>query len=313
VFALASLLAGCSAPSARPAASPTSSIPTPIVAPAATPVPALLLLGSSQDSPLGVALADWVEERGWTLAEGDTADVPGLGAVVAVRPEAGTAESWSPIPGLAVVVVDPRGIAPGGSLSTIGGSIRRDQAGFLAGVLAGLASESGWVGRIDGEAGEASAVYQASFEHGLRYGCPRCRMLSLAPDEATADRFLASGVDVVWAVPGPEAAPRLTSLAERGLRVVWAVDPPADAPREQVVGGVRFVPEVLVTRALDSILAGEPASDWPYDLSGGGLQPVEVNDAAVSPGRQRLLVEAVEGLATGALDTGVDPQTGEER
>jgi hypothetical protein len=233
--------------------------------------------------------------------------------VVAVDGDAGAVEAWSAVPGLPVLVVGPRGIAPSGTLSTIGGSIRRDQAGFLAGVLAGLASESGWVGRIDGEVGEASAVYQAAFEHGLRYGCPRCRMVSLAIGEATSDRFLAGGVDVVWVVPGSGAASLLTSLAGSGLRVVWVEDPPADAPRQQVVGGVRFAPEVLVTMALDSILAGEPASDWPYDLTSGGLQLVEVNDAAISPGRQRLLREAVEGLATGALDAGVDPQTGEER
>jgi hypothetical protein len=270
-------------------------------------------LGAPQDSPVGVALADWADERGWILTEGSSSEVPGLRAVVEVEPEAGAVETWSAVPGLPVVVVGPRESAPGGSLSTIGGSIRRDQAGFLAGVLAGLASESGWVGRIDGEAGEASAVYQASFEHGLRYGCPRCRMVSLALGEATADRFVAGGVDVVWAVPGPGAASLLPSLAGSGLRVVWAEDPPTDAPREQVVGGVRFAPEVLVTMALDSILAGEAARDWPYDLTSGGLRPIEVNDAVISPGRQRLLREAAEGLATGALDTGVDPQTGEER
>ncbi len=313
VLALASLLAGCSAPAAGPSASEVPTLPAAIVTPGATPVPALLLLGASQDSPLGVALADWARDRGWILAGGDASGMPGLRGVVAVGPDAGDAESWSGIPGLAVVAVNPRGIAPSGSRSTIGGSIRRDQAGFLAGVLAGLASESGWVGRINGEAGEEGTVYQASFEHGLRYGCPRCQMVNLALGEATADRFLGNGVDVVWAVPAPGANPVLASLAASGLRIVWAEDPPADAAQEQIVGGVSFAPEALVTRALDSILAGEPASDWPYDLSGGGLRLVEVNDAAISPGRQRLLREAIEGLTTGILDTGVDPRTGEER
>jgi len=91
------------------------------------------------------------------------------------------------------------GIAAGGSVNTIGGIIRRDQAGFLAGALAGLASESGWVGRIDGTGGEAATetIYQASFTHGLRYACPRCRLMTAAAQlHLSRQKIVADGLDV---------------------------------------------------------------------------------------------------------------------
>ena len=39
----------------------------------------------------------------------------------------------------------------------------------------------------------------------------------------------------------------------------------------------------------------------------GGLQFGTFNPQAISPGRQRLLVEALDALATGELDMGLNP------
>jgi hypothetical protein len=271
-------------------------------------------MGASGESSLAMVLAEWAGERGWEIAIGeDPGQVPGLRSVLAVAPDAGSIGPVLEMSGLAVVVVDPGGMTAGGNLSTIGGSIRRDQAGFLAGALAGLSSESGWVGRIDETGGAESAIYQMSFLHGLRFGCPRCQMVSLAAGEATLDRFRSEGVDVVWAVPGPAADAALAPLAEGGMWIVWAEVPPLGILESRIAGGVGFAPEVLVRQALDSILAGDAGRDWPYDVASGGLGLAGLNNDAVSPGRQRLLREAEQALATGALDPGVDPQTGEER
>jgi hypothetical protein len=214
---------------------------------------------------------------------------------------------------IGVIVVDPAGITPTENVSTIGGGLRRDQAGFLAGVLAGLASQTGWVGRIDGTGGEQEAIYRTSFLHGLRFGCARCQMISAALGEANVDLFRANGVDVVWAVPGPGADGALAALAEGGLWVVWAERPPSGVRAERLVGGVGLMPEAVLGAALDSMMAGEGGREWTYELGNGSLGIADLNAAVLSPGRQRIAQAAVQALASGALDTGVDPLTGEER
>jgi hypothetical protein len=272
-----------------------------------------VLAGATADSPVGLVLENWVRERGWVLAVREGfGNEPGLGGLVAIAPAAGSIESSLAASGV-VIIVDPPGIAAGGNVSTIGGGLRRDQAGFLAGVLAGLASESGWVGRIDGTGSDQEAVYQASFTHGLRYGCPRCGLVTAMVGEATPDLFRGNGVDVVWAVPGPGADRALAALGESGLWIVWAGHSPAGVRSEEIAGGVGLAPEAVVVQALDALMAGEGGRDWPYEVANGSLALQDLNADAVSPGRQRLLMEAQEALATGVLDTGIDPQTGEER
>jgi hypothetical protein len=236
-----------------------------------------------------------------------------LRAAVAVTQDEAPTGSIAASANIEVIVVDPAGITPSENVSTIGGSLRRDQAGFLAGVLAGLASQSGGVGRIDGTGGEQEAIYQASFVHGLRYGCARCRLISATVGEANVDFFRANGADVVWAVPGPGVEAALAALAEGGWWVVWSEHPPSGVAEERLAGGVGLRPEAVLGAALDSMMAGESGRDWPYELSNGSMGLADLNSAALSPGRQRIAAAAVQALASGALDTGIDPLTGEER
>ncbi len=313
ILVVTAILTGCSAGSGTAVTPPQIASPTAAVAAAATPIPALLLLGATADSPLGVAVASWVQARGWAvMVSAGPGEQPGLRGVVAVGPEPQSIESIASLSDV-VILVDPNDTEPAANVSTIGGTIRRDQVGFLSGVLAGLASETGWVGRVDGTGGSWEAVYQASFTHGLRYACPRCRLVTATSQEATLDLFRGNGVDVVWAVPGPQADAVLAGLAEGGLWIVWAEAVPAGVRQERMAGGVGFAPEAVIVEALEARLAGEAGRDWPYEAASGSLGLVGLSGEAVSPGRQRLLVEALDALATGELDTGIDPQTGEER
>jgi hypothetical protein len=318
-LALASLLtlasAGCAlggaAPGDGPTLAPEGSAPP---GPTATPAPVLLLLGASEDTAIGAAAGDWAGLQGWgvTTSAGE-AGVPGVQVVVAISPPAGSIEDLAAAAEFGAVVVNPPEAIPGDRISTIGAAVRRDQAGFLAGVLAGLASQTGTVGRIDETGGGYETVYQASFMHGLRYGCPGCGLAAVPVGEASVDFFRANGIDVVWAVPGPEAGAILAALAEGGLWVVWAEQPPAGAAQERLAGGVALRPEAGLAAALDSRVAQEVGRDFPYEIANGSLAIVELQDAALSPGRQRIALEAQAALASGVLDTGIDPLTGEER
>ena len=58
-------------------------------------------------------------------------------------------------------------------------------------------------------------------------------------------------------------------------------------------------------------MAGEPGTTWPPSLELGSLSIGELNPEAISPGRERLVHEAIESLLADELDIGVDPLTGE--
>lgn len=211
-----------------------------------------------------------------------------------------------------VVLLEAGEISPGPRLSTVGEpGARHDQAGFLAGVMVGLAGETGWVGLVEETGGPFAAIYKGGFEHGLRYGCPKCRLVSLLASEATADGFRVQGVEVVFVPPGPLAAEVAARLAAGGLWLVWIGDNPIE--NAMLAGRVVFAPDDLVLAALESLVAGEPGAAWPYSIENGGILLADVDPEAISPGRQRRLHEAYDAVAAGNLDIGIDPLTGQER
>ncbi len=320
VLSASLVLTSCSLPSAGPTVTPSPE-PTATALPSATPIPVLLLVTEDESSPLEAALRQWATGHGLELrlrspagADGTgLASTPGVQAIVWIGGEPGPeASGWAG--GLPLVVVDSEGITAGGSLSTVGEpGARHDEASFLAGVLAGLVSQTRRVGLITATGGEHEAVGRMAFVHGLRYGCARCRLVETGAEEIEPETLAGQGVDVVSAVPGPEAETGLSLMAEAGLWIVWTSEPPSGVAEERLAGGVRFAPEALVEQALEALLAGEGARGWPYSVENGGIQLTGLNAAALSPGRQRVLEAAYQALAQGGLDPGLDPVTGEER
>jgi len=317
---LLAALAGC-APNARPASTESrpTEFPSPTPGPTATPTPSLLLIAA----PEGFAsneLAAWAADQGWGVL---TADPEGasaivgetrvdLQAIVSFGEHFGGRATQIAVEVAPVVLVEAGQIEPGPRLSTVGEpGGRHDQAGFLAGVMVGLAGQTaGWVGLVEGTGGPLEPVYRGGFEAGLRYGCPKCRLVTSTASEATADGFQAQGVQVVFVIPGPAAAEAGLRLAEGGLWLVWVGDlPTADL---RVAGRVVFAVEGLIQQALEALLAGQSGVAWPYAIENGGIRLGEVDPQAISPGRQRLLLEAYEAVAVGQLELGIDPITGQE-
>jgi hypothetical protein len=178
---------------------------------------------------------------------------------------------------------------------------RRDQAGFLAGALAGLTSQSEAVGLVGDPADEP---YQTAFLHGLRYLCVGCSLVSLAPEAASADAFRAKAVDVVAVLPGDGAGSAAQTLAGTGFWLVL-VDQPAEpfGPNE-VAGRVVFEAGSMLTDALEALLSGQPGQAWPYSVELDSIRVVEVHSrpraGAAAPGQSW-------GLAA-VGDPGVDPK-----
>ncbi len=311
---LAAAMVGCgllpapAGPTPTLAATPT---PTPV------PTPRLLLLGVPAGSALGASLVDWAGQRGWLTDAFEAGQAgleagltqPGLQAVVGLGWSAGLQSAFSG----PLIVVDAPDATIGPRLSVVGEpGARHDQVGFLAGVLAGLVSRTERVALLTETGGAHESIYQAAFDHGLRYGCPRCALIRLAAAQASAQAVAGEGADAAFAVPGPAAAAALVPLAEAGLWVVWSGSEPAPLPETRLAGEIRMLPEALAAPALTALLDGQPGTAWPYSVESRSIAVGSLNSEALSPGRELRLQQAWEGLASGELQIGVDPLTGAE-
>jgi hypothetical protein len=71
-------------------------------------------------------------------------------------------------------------------------------------------------------------------------------------------------------------------------------------------------PTSIVLAALEGLLAGEIGTAWPYAIENESLGWGTLNADAISPGRERILEATWQALASGELEVGVDPQSGQE-
>jgi len=234
-------------------------------------------------------------------------------------------------PDVRFVAVEESGVQPLPNLLVIGGeNVRIDQVAFLAGVLATVENRNEYVGWI-GQSGTVSGmIYRNSFVHGVRYTCPRCRLFDfeLDPSADSAAGVAAAGelqsdyVDTASAVPGAAGDAGLIDLAKKGIRVA-GTQPDfysglfgggAGDGSKYVLGGPAFRPDVLLADLLPRYLSGEKfAEAAAYSLENHSLEFSPFTNDWISSGRQIYLQEVVSDLASGRLDIGVDPKTGQER
>jgi len=274
------------------------------------------LIGEADDE-LVQALTEWSSRRGWGLTRiQDEAIVAGgsslpAGARALVSTTALDVTSLtSARPDMVAVVLDQEAIIPGPRVSTVGmPGARRDQAGFLAGVMAGLVGDMETVYLVSGTGDAWEAVYVGAFEHGVRYSCPKCSVIQLQAGGLASS--VSQQTNVVFVVPGPEAAAAAGEAIALGARwIVWIGEGPEGVDPSRLAGRVMFARDELVAQALEALLSGGAGRTWPYTVENGGIQFSDIRQEAISPGRLRWVEEAYQLLASGELDPGVDPMTG---
>jgi basic membrane lipoprotein Med (substrate-binding protein (PBP1-ABC) superfamily) len=340
---LAAAFTACgSAPPAPAEASPTVQL---LPTSTATPEPFVLLIApdpppSSAGAAAAAAVEAFAEGQGWPVRRAapdeaalaaDSLGNPQLVAVVESGLAAALAAAAQSRPELRFAAVEETGVSPQANLLVVGGeSIRRDEAAFLAGLLAGVENTNDYVGWIGEDGTPRGAVYRNGFRHGLRYACPRCRLFDFelpsaadsAAGVAAADQLLSDYVDTAAAIPGTAGAAGLVRLAASGVRVAGAgpdfyrdvFSAGTGAGAASVLGEVSFRPDRLLKDLLPRFLAGEAFPDAiPYSLENGGMAYAPFPNAWVSAARAAFLEEILAEVAAGRLDIGVDPQTGEER
>ena len=305
-------LFGCTTATSTAALPPILS-PTATTAPlpSPTPLPELLLIAEG-----AVAwesdLAEWAAQRGWVLTRANPSGAAAtleetkthVQAVVSQGEALGGNLELAAGDGIPVVAIDVPGVSPMSFLSTIDNP-RHDQAGFLAGVMTGLASQTGWAGQVMGTGGLDEQEYSVGFTQGLLWGCPKCKLIGQTAADMTLDKFRANTVDAVFLVPGPAAEDASDTLAGGGLPMVWVGEGGPTA--EALIGRLIFIEGPLVLLALDDLFATGEGQAWRPSIESATLIPFDINDEFISPGRQRLFEEAYGAIAAGELDIGTDP------
>ncbi len=212
----------------------------------------------------------------------------------------------------------------------VGIQFREDQAGFLAGSIAALMTESGIVAGVYGDAIFPVVKFRHGFETGAVYIDPEIRTLGIyipdfqAPDQGqeAARQFIGDGADVIFGAGGPTGSGGISYAASEGILVI-GVD--QDEYFTTFGGGESPGAENLLTSALKRVDVGvyemvalaveEGAfpenSTFVLEIANDGIDFGPTHDASVPEEVIDTLVEIREGMRDGTIWTGIDPVTGD--
>jgi basic membrane lipoprotein Med (substrate-binding protein (PBP1-ABC) superfamily) len=218
-----------------------------------------------------------------------------------------------------------------GNLLVVGGSrVRKEEQGFMAGLLAGIENANHRIGWI-GESGSVSGqLYRNGFFHGVRYTCPVCIVFEYevaagaraAEGQTLAGSLLAHYVETASAVPGPAGDAGLAVLAGKNVRVAGTYPGfyagvfggGTGKGAANVLGDPAWKPDIALADILPRWMNGEQFKDpVAYTLENGGLDFAPFPNPWISSGKQALIREVLAEIKSGRLAIGVDPITGAEK
>ena len=205
-----------------------------------------------------------------------------------------------------------------------------DQAGFLAGALAGLITEQDTVGFVGGMDVTPVRKFQVGFEHGValtnrRAAVVQARTESFTDQEAgraAAEELVGQGADVIFAAGGLSGSAALQTAARAGA---WAIGVDQDEwvttfRNGDIPGAERLLTSAIkrvdqaVFAAVSRAVKGKLSSGViRFNLAndGVGLASYHLADTAVPSEARGKMLEVTEGLRSGRIRTRVGPQ-GEE-
>jgi hypothetical protein len=335
------LLAACNpgSPLKTPTMTPTLS-PTPkdTATPVATSIPtalppALVLITPPQADPALTAhvkssLEQLAAKAGLRLLVKSALSVqdltPDIKIVAALPPLDNLQDLASTSTSTQFISLGIPGLKPTANLSLIGGTEHPDELGFIAGATAAILTEDWRVGVItlsDTPGGKAAGL---GFHNGVIYFCGLCHpndppivaypVITELPSNASQSDWQAAlqtmvskAVKTVYVFPDAGNEAMLAAINQAGLHIIG--NPPSVNPFQAIW---------IASIQSDIVPALQQA--WPEIVSGKGgfelqatLTFTNINPALFSQGRQDLANKIMADLLSGAIDTGVDPQTGEAR
>lgn len=224
---------------------------------------------------------------------------------------------------LKVVQVDPTG-AEQAPPNWVGLAFREDQAGFLAGALAGLYTKSNVIGGVYGLNVPAVVRYRTGFESGAKYTNPNVRVLGVYqpagptafndPDwgKARGLEFLNQGADILFGAGGNTGnGALLAALQQQKTCVGVDVDQYVSYPDVDgcLITSAEKHLSVAVKTALTAIVHNQFHSGFlRFDAANGGvgIAPYHNYDSKVTSDMKTKLSGIQQQLAAGTLKTGAE-------
>jgi basic membrane lipoprotein Med (substrate-binding protein (PBP1-ABC) superfamily) len=223
-------------------------------------------------------------------------------------------------------------VEPGSATDNyVGLQFREDQAGFLAGALAAMMSESGTIGIVAGQEIPPVKRFRNAYEIGAKYVRPDINVLGVylptfidpALGGSTAQQMIGEGADVIMGAGGPTGSGAIKSAAEKGVFVI-GVDQDeynttfarGSAPgADKILSSALKRVDVAVAQEIAAVINGTFKGNGIqlFDASTGGIGYADYHDAAdaVPAGVKAKMEEIFKALAAGSLKTGVDPASGD--
>lgn len=225
-------------------------------------------------------------------------------------------------------------VAEGSPENYTGVLFREDQSGFLAGVLAALVAadlDSNIIAGVYGDQIPPVEKFRNGYEQGAKYINPDITTLGVyiddfyAPDRgvSAAQQFIGEGAVVIFGAGGQTGSGGIQAAAQQGIYVI-GVDqdeyyttfgdgetPGAEylisSAVKRVDTGVFNMVALLAEGDLEAFPGGD---NYILDIAANGIELADKHDSDIDDEIFEAVDEVREMLASGELETGVDPVSG---
>jgi basic membrane protein A len=208
---------------------------------------------------------------------------------------------------------------------------REDQAGFLAGALAGMMTETGVVGVVAGNEIPPVKRFRQAFDNGARYVRPDIELLGVylptftdpALGASAAEQMIGEGADVIFGAGGQTGSGAIKTAAEQGVYVIgvdqdeyYTTFGRGDAPGAAylLTSAVKRV-DIAVYTQIQAVLDGTFVGNGNvlYDAANQGIGYADYHETSDDvPATVKERMESIlQQLADGSLTTGVDLVSGD--
>ncbi len=225
----------------------------------------------------------------------------------------------------------PEGDAEQSAPNLVGLQFREDQAGFLAGAMAGMMTQSGTVAIVAGQEIPPVKKFRNGFENGARYVRPDVNLLGVYLESfikpelgvSAAQQFIGEGADVIFGAGGPTGTGGIREAATQGVYVI-GVDqdeftttfgsgssPGADKILTSAIKRVDVAVYDQIQKIVNDEFKGGGIALYEAANDGVGYADFHLAADAIPEGVKQRMAEILEQLADGTLTTGVDPVSGD--
>ena len=195
-----------------------------------------------------------------------------------------------------------------------------DQIGFIAGVISAVVTPDWRVGAISVLNSAEGSASNLAFQNGAKFFCGLCRQAyppfhsyplgveasssEISTVQEAINALSNLDVDTIFLSPELSAEASAETLEAPGLSFIGG-ESPGDDLGEKWIATVRVAPELAIAEIWDRV--------WMGDGGGTVSMPLiieDINPERLTLGREAWVLEVLQDLFEGYIETGVDPITG---